>query len=633
MLLRRSPKNTHSLLRPHSTPATLLWLEENYETAEGVCIPRSTLYMHYVDFCAKNFMQPVNAASFGKIIRQQFPQLTTRRLGTRGQSRYHYYGIAIRESSAYFQVSFSKKGASGCEPRRDPNKQTSLYPSRTRNGAVLPEFPSVKDLHLPASVDVEKMNTFLIMYRTHCQRLLDTIVRASFDEVQNFLLHFWQGIPPHLFPVLESNALVNLVGVCDCILYRTISNVLLPSMLHTLPESLTKVVRKFAEELDGWLKTAISHLPDNLKLVKLEMATRFSHTLRRQMSLNHLAQASRMVVHNSDITAQMLHDWRQLDLDAICRETLFSTEHSTATCQLILKLTKDFESLLEEESPIENYIEWLESLVNKCAIHASGRRKCGNRRLGRQFLLLWSAFGTRVIRDMTLHSAASFGSYHLLRLMFDDYVLFLVETIHTEDQMKDFMRNLINDDPPEISSFADYQSMTSGLDLDHIDSFGPFHQTQAFPPCSSESPSAPYEESQSEEQPLGWSSSDCYQSFYPSNSSCDSRRSWNSASRHENKAYNYQQTAQYLIVSDDGSSSMPQSSHQGYEDSYNRQEDSLPEQSGPSSIMYTASGAIYQSYTFVTHDSAPQDVPLSAPDKRVHHHLTLRMDGTLYCDG
>ena len=79
--------NERKLLRPHSTPATLIWLEENYEIADGICIPRSTLYMHYVDFCSKHTIQPVNAASFGKIIRQKFPQLTTRRLGTRGQSR------------------------------------------------------------------------------------------------------------------------------------------------------------------------------------------------------------------------------------------------------------------------------------------------------------------------------------------------------------------------------------------------------------------------------------------------------------------------------------------------------------------------------------------------------------------
>ncbi|KAG8177829.1 hypothetical protein JTE90_002663 [Oedothorax gibbosus] len=629
----KGPKQNHALLRPHSTPATLVWLEENYETAEGVCIPRSTLYMHYVDFCTKNYMQPVNAASFGKIIRQQFPQLTTRRVGTRGQSRYHYYGIAIRESSTYFQISFSKKGAAGCEPRRDSLKQPPLYTSRSRTGTILPEFPSVKDLHLPHTVDVEKINTFLMMYRTHCQRLLDTIVRASFDDVQNLLLHFWQGIPLHLIPVMETNALINLVGVCDCILYRTISNVLLPSMLHTLPESLTKVVRKFAEELDCWLKSAIVHLPNNLKVVKLEMATRFAHTLRRQMSLNHLAQASRMVVHNSDITSQMLHDWRQLDLDGISRETLFSTEHNATTCQLILKLGRDFENLLEEESPIESYIEWLESLVNKCAVHVSGRRKGGGRRLARQFLLLWSAFGTRVIRDMTLHSAASFGSFHLLRLMFDDYVLFLVETIHTEDQMKDFMRNLMEDAPPQITSFTDYQTLSNNIETNNIESYA-LHPNSSFAPCSTESPAAHFEEPPSEEQISGWMPTECYQSFYPVSNSCDSRRAWNSSTRHENKAYNYQQTAQYLIVSQDENPSMqPSTQHSTYDEGYHRPEESITEQGGPS-IMYTASGAIYQSYTFVTHDTVTPDVtPSLPPDKKVHHHLTVRMDGTLYCDG
>ena len=56
-------------MRPHSTPATLLWLEENYEIAQGVCVPRNTLYVHYVDFCSKHAMTPVNAASFGKVCR------------------------------------------------------------------------------------------------------------------------------------------------------------------------------------------------------------------------------------------------------------------------------------------------------------------------------------------------------------------------------------------------------------------------------------------------------------------------------------------------------------------------------------------------------------------------------------
>jgi hypothetical protein len=52
---------------PHSTPLTLRWLSENYEFAEGVCIPRSVIYKHYRDFCEKNGMTPVNPASFGKV--------------------------------------------------------------------------------------------------------------------------------------------------------------------------------------------------------------------------------------------------------------------------------------------------------------------------------------------------------------------------------------------------------------------------------------------------------------------------------------------------------------------------------------------------------------------------------------
>lgn len=59
------------------------WLLENYETAEGVSLPRSTLYAHYLRHCANNKLEPVNAASFGKLIRSVFLGLRTRRLGTR----------------------------------------------------------------------------------------------------------------------------------------------------------------------------------------------------------------------------------------------------------------------------------------------------------------------------------------------------------------------------------------------------------------------------------------------------------------------------------------------------------------------------------------------------------------------
>jgi regulatory factor X 1/2/3 len=36
-------------------------------------------------------------------------------------------------------------------------------------------------------------------------------------------------------------------------------------------------------------------------------------------------------------------------------------------------------------------------------------------------------FSSMVIRDLTLRSAASFGSFHLIRLLYDEYIFYLVE--------------------------------------------------------------------------------------------------------------------------------------------------------------------------------------------------------------
>ncbi len=36
-------------------------------------------------------------------------------------------------------------------------------------------------------------------------------------------------------------------------------------------------------------------------------------------------------------------------------------------------------------------------------------------------------FSSLIIRDLTLRSATSFGSFHLLRLLYDEYMFYLVE--------------------------------------------------------------------------------------------------------------------------------------------------------------------------------------------------------------
>ena len=55
------------------------------------------------NFSKETNQDPVNAASFGKLIRSVFLGLRTRRIGTRGNSKYHYYGIRVKPNSTLNQ--------------------------------------------------------------------------------------------------------------------------------------------------------------------------------------------------------------------------------------------------------------------------------------------------------------------------------------------------------------------------------------------------------------------------------------------------------------------------------------------------------------------------------------------------
>ncbi|MES1902076.1 MAG: Transcription factor rfx3, partial [Paramarteilia canceri] len=82
-----------------ASPATVKWLLDNFESAEGVSLPRATLYALYLQHCSECAIESMNSASFGKMIRSIFSGLRTRRLGTRGNSKYHYYGIKLKQYS------------------------------------------------------------------------------------------------------------------------------------------------------------------------------------------------------------------------------------------------------------------------------------------------------------------------------------------------------------------------------------------------------------------------------------------------------------------------------------------------------------------------------------------------------
>lgn len=74
-------------------------------------MPRGRVYANYVSRCATERVTVLNPASFGKLVRVLFPGLKTRRLGVRGESKYHYVNFSLKEDQPQLAESQSNQPA------------------------------------------------------------------------------------------------------------------------------------------------------------------------------------------------------------------------------------------------------------------------------------------------------------------------------------------------------------------------------------------------------------------------------------------------------------------------------------------------------------------------------------------
>ncbi|XP_030626635.1 DNA-binding protein RFX6 [Chanos chanos] len=448
-----TPKKSISQIikdKKKQTQLTLQWLEENYIVCEGVCLPRCILYAHYLDFCRKEKLDPACAATFGKTIRQKFPLLTTRRLGTRGHSKYHYYGIGIKESSAYYHSVYSGKGLTRFSGSKLKNEGgfTRKYSLSSKTGTLLPEFPSAQHLVLQGSISKEKVDTLIMMYKTHCQCILDNAINVNFEEIQNFLLHFWQGMPDHLLPLLENPIIVDIFCVCDSILYKVLTDVLIPATMQDMPDSLLADIRNFAKHWEHWMVSSLENLPEILAEKKLPIAHRFVSSLKRQTSFLHLAQIARPALFDQNVVTSMVNDIDKVDLNSIGSQALLSMSSADLDSDFYseydsISLFQELKDLLRKNATVESFIEWLDSVVEQKVIKPSKQNGRSVKKRAQDFLLKWSFFGARVMHNLTLNNATSFGSFHLIRMLLDEYILLAIETQFNNDKEQD-LQNLLD---------------------------------------------------------------------------------------------------------------------------------------------------------------------------------------------
>ncbi|XP_061893084.1 MHC class II regulatory factor RFX1-like isoform X6 [Entelurus aequoreus] len=456
------------------------WLLDNYETAEGVSLPRSTLYCHYLLHCQEQKLEPVNAASFGKLIRSVFMGLRTRRLGTRGNSKYHYYGLRIKAGSSLLrlmedqqhlamrQQPFSQKQrlkpvhkvegmtngtATGAGQQQiqqqgsgqvDISTQVQQYQQFLDASRTLPEFPDI-DLQgkpPPDGIELDHIKSFQLLYREHCEAILDVMVNLQFTLVETLWKSFWRfgqsqagdatlavhdesekRLPKSCLVLLcKYEPVVRWSRDCDNSLYQGLVEILIPDVLRPIPSALTQAIRNFAKSLESWLTNAMMNIPEEMVRIKVTSANAFAQTLRRYTSLNHLAQAARAVLQNTAQISQMLSDLNRVDFANV-------QEQASWVCRcedrVVQRLEQDFKLTLQQQNSLEQWAVWLDGVVSQ--VLKPHQHSPTFPKAAKLFLLKWSFYSSMVIRDLTLRSAASFGSFHLIRLLYDEYMYYLIE--------------------------------------------------------------------------------------------------------------------------------------------------------------------------------------------------------------
>uniref|UniRef100_A0AAY4ATY3 RFX-type winged-helix domain-containing protein n=1 Tax=Denticeps clupeoides TaxID=299321 RepID=A0AAY4ATY3_9TELE len=443
-------------------------------------LPRSTLYCHYLLHCQEQKLEPVNAASFGKLIRSVFMGLRTRRLGTRGNSKYHYYGLRIKASSSLLrlmedqqhlamrQQPFSHKqrlkpvhklegitngtaasGSSSSQQQQgsgglsDISTQVQQYQQFLDASRALPEFPEL-DLQgkaLPEGIELEHIKSFQLLYREHCEAILDVMVNLQFTLVETLWKTFWRfsesqagdagtmavesekRLPKSCLVLLcKYDPVLRWSHDCDNTLYQGLVEILIPDVLRPIPSALTQAIRNFAKSLESWLTNAMMNIPEEMVRIKVTSASAFAQTLRRYTSLNHLAQAARAVLQNTAQINQMLSDLNRVDFANV-------QEQASWVCRcedrVVQRLEQDFKLTLQQQNSLEQWAAWLDGVVSQ--VLKPYQSSTAFPKAAKLFLLKWSFYSSMVIRDLTLRSAASFGSFHLIRLLYDEYMYYLIE--------------------------------------------------------------------------------------------------------------------------------------------------------------------------------------------------------------
>nr|XP_026264409.1 DNA-binding protein RFX8 [Urocitellus parryii] len=449
------------------------WLVDNFCVCEGYSVPRCLMYEIYVETCGQNAENQVNPAMFGKLVRLVFPDLGTRRLGTRGSARYHYDGIYIKKTSFFYaqysyllgEKSYPSEDAVAFEKSTDyssiiQEEETCENRSPIKTdpaGSPLSEFRRCPfwEQELAKKHSYKMMACLADKYCDYCQDILQNVRNQELQRVEDLLTSFWRSLQQDTVMLMLLPDVHQLLKCYDSQLYKGIEDVLLHDFLEDVSIQYLKSVRIFSKKFKLWLLNALEGFPTLLQISKLKEVTVFVKRLRRKTYLSNMAKTMRMVLKNnrrvsilkSDLHAIVNQGALDISKKALASDPSHAEELESHT---EMKCLSCLISLLGTSTDLSVFLNCLSSNL-QAFVFQSSRSKEEFIKLAASFQLRWNFLLTAVSKAMTLCHKESFGSWHLFHLLLLEYVIHILQSYLEEEEEEEDMGNLIlPDDQPLI---------------------------------------------------------------------------------------------------------------------------------------------------------------------------------------
>lgn len=276
--------------------------------------------------------------------------------------------------------------------------------------------------------------TFTDSYQNHIRNVLRFICERQFNSVEETIRQFWEKLSAEDHALLAKEETIRMISTADDYLYQVAVNMLLPDVLGHYPLLVLQSIRLFTKSYESWMTGPIVSsgfpaifgsrpLPQRLFETKVELARQFCLSLRRRTSVSHLSHAISGVLTNKSQVNQMIYDWDLIDFQAVRDQSNWIVGVKEPFVSYIEISVKSY---LHERATLQAWTQWLENLIEQfIAVEMASGETLDQ--AAKSLILGWSFYETLIMRDLTLRNASSFGSFHLFRLLFEEYLLYYVE--------------------------------------------------------------------------------------------------------------------------------------------------------------------------------------------------------------